>query len=334
MKADAIQRGQPVATFLSARSQEAILRTVREECQPTGVFWLMNALSSVIARYSLLANSAAVVIGAMFVAMLLGPISGVALGLNDGDRPLLRRALHTLVGGVVWIFAIAVLVGLVHRDVPLTGEILSRTDASLFDLIIALAGGAAGAVAVLSPRVGTAIVGVAVATALVPPLAAAGILVGRGDFDLAGGGALLLTLTNVIAIQLAFSLVFWFGGYRRVTSMGGVGFLVFLRRDLLSLGLVCALGVVFAIQLNHAVTASLFESRVRAELRHHLRDASGFHLVRVRIAKKNGDTLVDAVIRGPTAPLPAKVAEVRRISPHCRIARSRRCASVMCQLLS
>ena len=97
-------------------------------------------------------------------------------------------ALLTLTAGIAWILAIAVVVGFIHRDVPLTAEILSRTDPRLFDLMIALAGGAAGAVAVLSPRFGTAIVGVAVsATALVPPLAAAGILLARADFASAGG---------------------------------------------------------------------------------------------------------------------------------------------------
>ncbi len=181
------------------QSPQAIFSAVREGSEPTGVYWLMNALATVIACYGLLANSPAVVIGAMVVAMLLGPISGVALGVNESDRPLLKVALRTLSGGMAWILSIAIMIGLVHRDVPLTAEIVSRTDARLFDLIIALAGGAAGAIAVLSPRVGTAIVGVAVATALVPPLAAAGMLVARGDFELAGG-ALLLAFTNVVAI--------------------------------------------------------------------------------------------------------------------------------------
>jgi uncharacterized membrane protein len=97
----------------------------------------MNALATVIACYALFANSPAVVIGAMVVAMLLGPIGGVALGLNESDRPLLATTLRSLGGGIAWILA----VGLIHRDVPLTAEILARTDPRLFDLIIALAGG-------------------------------------------------------------------------------------------------------------------------------------------------------------------------------------------------
>ena len=182
----------------------------------------MNGLASVIASYGLLADSPAVVIGAMVVAMLLGPISGVALGLNEGDTQLLATAGLTLAGGILWILAVAVVVGFIHRDAPLTSEILSRTNTRLFDLVIALAGGAAGAVAVLSPRVGAAIVGVAVATALAPPLAAAGLLAARADLERAGG-ALLLAATNVIGIQFAFSVVFWVGGYRRFRANRGSG---------------------------------------------------------------------------------------------------------------
>ncbi len=77
--------------------------------------------------------------------------------------------------------------------------------------------------------VDVALVGVAVATALVPPLAAAGILLARADFLL--GGALLLAATNVIAIQFAFSAIFWVSGYRRPTSMRQEGVLASLQRD-------------------------------------------------------------------------------------------------------
>jgi uncharacterized hydrophobic protein (TIGR00271 family) len=155
---------------LSSDPREAVLKSVWESSRPSRVYWLMNALATVIACYGLFAGSAAVVIGAMVVAILLGPISGVALGLNEGDRSLLGTALISLVGGIAWTLAIGLVIGVIHRDVPLTSEILSRTDLSLFDLMVALAGGTAGAVALVSPRVGTAIFGVAVATALVPHL--------------------------------------------------------------------------------------------------------------------------------------------------------------------
>lgn len=307
---DIAKNAQPasldVAPDVSQRS-EVVLKAVREGSEPSRVYWLMNGLSTVIACYGLFANSVAVVIGSMVVAMLLGPIAGIALGLNNSDLRLLRTALLSLSGGIAWIFAIATIVGLIHRDVPLTEEIFSRIKPDLFELIIALASGAAGAVAVLSPRVGTALVGVAVATALVPPLAVSGILLARGDF-VASGGAFLLAVTNIAAIQVAFSAVFWIGGYRQITAVGRDGFLAFVRRDLLGVGFLCVLAIVFGIQLHDAINTSLFESGVRAVLRQRFNDASGFHVVDIRLARQTGATVVRAVIRGPQAPSPESVA--------------------------
>jgi uncharacterized hydrophobic protein (TIGR00271 family) len=220
----------------------------------------------------------------MVVALLLEPIAGVALGLNQSDRPLLKTALRSLAGGIVWILAIAVAVGVLHRDVPLTDEILSRTKPDLFNLIIALASGAAGAVAVLPARVGTAIVGVAVATALVPPLAAAGILAARANFVLARG-ALLLALTNVAGIHVAFPVVFWAGGYQQVTAIGKLGYFAFLRRNLLSVVAVAVLAAFLGLQLRSTIKASLFESEIRAVLRQRFNDSSGFHLASVRVSR-------------------------------------------------
>jgi len=294
--------------------RQAVLSAVAEASEPSGVFWVMNPLATVIACYGLLANSPAVVIGAMVVAMLLGPISGVALGLNESDGPLLRAALRTLAGGIVWILVIAIVVGFIHRDVPLTEEILSRTDARLFDLVIALAGGAAGAIAVLSPKIGTAIVGVAVATALVPPLAVAGMLVARGEFVLAGGAA-LLAFTNIVAIQLAFSAVFWIGGYRRLTSFGELVFVTFLRRELPSLALVAVLAAVLGFQLHSAIVRSLFETKVHAVLRERFDSSTGSRLIEVRFVKEINSTTVSAVFRGTKAPSAAEVGAAQRALP-------------------
>jgi uncharacterized membrane protein len=78
----------------------------------------MNVLAAVIACYGLLANSPAVVIGAMIVAMLLGPIMGAALALVDSDMALLRSALFTLLGGVLVVMTTASVLGLIHKRYP------------------------------------------------------------------------------------------------------------------------------------------------------------------------------------------------------------------------
>ncbi len=131
-----------------------------------------------------------------------------------------------------------------------------------------------------------------------PPLAAAGLLLARGDFERAGG-ALLLVLTNIVAIQVAFSAVFWAGGYRWLTAIGEQGLFAFLKRNILSLAFIGLLALILGIQFHSVVAKSLFESQVRAALRHRFDDDSRFHLVSVRFAKSADATIVRAVVRGP-----------------------------------
>lgn len=124
-------------------------------------FVVTNVLAAVVACYGLLVDSAAVVIGATILAMLLGPISGIALALVDGDARLLGRASLAVAGRVSVVLITAAIIGFVHKDVPVTHQILERTSPNFFELMIALAGGAAGAYASISPRLSIAFVGVA-----------------------------------------------------------------------------------------------------------------------------------------------------------------------------
>ncbi len=90
-------------------------------------------------------------------------------------------------GGILVILGTAFAVGILNAEIPATREMMARTAPNLFDLMIALGGGAAGAYASVSPRLSIAFVGVAIATALVPPLATRGIFLARGDFALSAG---------------------------------------------------------------------------------------------------------------------------------------------------
>lgn len=234
----------------------------------------------------------------MVVAMLLGPIAGVALGLTDRDHALFSTALFCLSGGMAWILLVAIVIGTIHRDAPLTAEIISRTSPTLFDLMIALAGGAAGGIAMVSPSVGTAIVGVAIATALVPPLAATGLLLARGDLDMAWN-ALILTLTNVVAIQFSFSVVLWFNGFRRLTRFAGSGICEFLRRDFVNIAIICALAAVLGLRLHHVITTALFEAQVRNVLKQYAGRLPGLYVDTVRFEHDKAHNLVRAVLRGP-----------------------------------
>lgn len=277
---------------------------------PSKMYFLMNALSAIIASYGLVANSVAVVIGAMLVAMMLGPITGVALAIIDYRMPLLRKSLFTVAAGGALVVSIGFIVGLMHYGQPLTNEILSRTQPTSMDLMIALAGGTAGAYAMISPHLSVAVVGVAVATALVPPLAASGILFANGEMSL-GFGALLLAVTNIIAIQFTNAMVLWFTGFRRLVDddyKSSASF-TFFRRNAVTLTMLIGLGIYLSFNLNSIAKQQKFETNVKAAINDHFID-KGNVLTNTQFEKKPDYQIIRAVVRGETDPSPYDVQQI------------------------
>lgn len=173
-------------------------------------FWTMLTLSAVIAGAGVLSDSTATVIGAMIIAPLSTPILGVGLGIAKRDRTLSRRSLLYVVLGAALAIAIGALFSLlVPGGVNLlaNSQIAGRTSPGLTDLIAALATGVAGAVAMSRRDVAAVLPGVAIAISLVPPLAVVGVCLGQGAIGLALG-ALLLFLSNLLALVLIGALVF------------------------------------------------------------------------------------------------------------------------------
>jgi uncharacterized hydrophobic protein (TIGR00271 family) len=198
---------------LTREGQLALYRNLQEAARPNVHFFVLITLSSVIASLGLLINSPAVVIGAMLVAPLMSPIVAIAAGLTFGDAQMLREGLASTVQGAMAAIFIAIVIGLIVPGAGATSEILARTEPSLIDLMIALASGMAGAYAIARKEVGEALPGVAIAAALLPPLASAGLGVALRDGAIVGG-ALLLFTTNLIAIVFAASVVFLLLGVR------------------------------------------------------------------------------------------------------------------------
>lgn len=165
------------------------------------VFTVTVILSTVVAAVGLVRDNVAVIIGAMVIAPLLGPNMVLALATTLGDLQLTRRALRVNCFGLALSLLISTLIGLLISVDPAVNEIATRTQVSLSDIVLALAAGSAGALA-LTTGLSAAIVGVMVAVALLPPVTATGLLVGSGDWELAAG-SLLLTATNIVCINLA-----------------------------------------------------------------------------------------------------------------------------------
>ncbi|MGP9557547.1 DUF389 domain-containing protein [Psychrobacter sp. AOP7-A1-24] len=280
---------------------------------PSKMYFIMNILSAIIASYGLVTNSAAVVIGAMLVAMMLGPITGIALAIIDNRMPLLRKSLFTVVVGVSLVVLVGFIVGWLHKDQPLTAEILSRTQPTSMDLMIALAGGTAGAYAMVSPHLSVAVVGVAVATALVPPLAASGILLANGEMQL-GLGALLLAATNILAIQFTNALVLWILGFRRLVDddYKSNTYLTFLQRNAVTLLLLGGLGAYLTINLQTNAKQQIFESSVKETINNYFID-QGNVLTNTQFDTSKTNQVVRAIVRGETLPSSYDVRQIETI---------------------
>lgn len=191
---------------------------LRDSAQPDFDYFVLVVLSSMIATLGLLTNSGAVIIGAMLVAPLMSPIIGLGMGSLTGDEKLLKNAGSAIVRGAIVAIAISVILTWFNNALPfvtlqeLPTEVLSRTRPSPLDLLIALAGGLAAAFALAQPSLSAALPGVAIATALMPPLGTIGIGIAMGRWDVAGG-AFLLFITNAVTIAFASMLVFWVLGF-------------------------------------------------------------------------------------------------------------------------
>lgn len=219
-------------------------------------FTVLLTLSVLVAAVGLLQDSTAVVIGAMLIAPLMAPIMGIAASvvMGWGQRLLIGTAI--VVGSVLAAVGLAWLVALLlpAAGTALPEEVLARSSPDLRDLLVALAAGAAGAYATVRRQALGAMPGVAVAVALVPPLACVGVLLADGQPDLARG-AVLLFVTNLFGIVLAAAVMFVATGFVPVTGPGQGH-----RRTVTVLAATAvpavALGAVLSIRFVHLATAA------------------------------------------------------------------------------
>ncbi len=262
---------------------------------------VMNGLAATLATYGLFANNSAVIIGAMIIAVLLGPISSLALGIIDSNFKLIAKSIITLLGGVLIVCITAGICSWVNFRLPVTDEIMSRTAPNFIDLIIALVGGTAGAYSLVHKRLAIAFVGVAIATALVPPLCSATILLVKGQYVLAEG-AFLLTFTNIVGIQFGYSVVLWLKGISSRILPLNKSIIYFIRTNLIGLFIITGLGVLLTLNLASVVKKLVFENITRNLLTKQVNETPGNFLSEVRFNKENGKLVIRAVVTGTEPP--------------------------------
>jgi uncharacterized hydrophobic protein (TIGR00341 family) len=175
-------------------------------------FVLLVILSTIVAGIGLVSNSVAVIIGAMVIAPLLGPNLALAFGTSLGDLKLMARAARANLTGIsLAIVLCAAFSALAHPELS-RSELMARTTVGYEGIVLALASGAAAALS-LTTGTSSALVGVMVAVALLPPAATVGLMAGAGHLNAAGGAAMLLAV-NVISVDLAAQIVFAVRGIR------------------------------------------------------------------------------------------------------------------------
>jgi uncharacterized hydrophobic protein (TIGR00271 family) len=272
-------------------------------------FWTMLTLSAVIASAGVLADSTATVIGAMIIAPLSTPIMGIALSLvkqeaNGGFRFALLGGTTVIAVGLLFALVLPGTYDLVGND-----QIAGRTSPGVLDLVAAVATGLAGAVALARRDVAAVLPGVAISISLVPPLAVVGICAGQGSFLLAVG-ALLLFLSNLLALVLSGTLVFAMLGYGPDGARAGRP----TRRARITVGallLLIALPLVGNTIASYALT--LWEARVQSAAGEWVEDIPGATITGV----DNVSTTFYVHVRAPVElpPVEELMADVEGVVP-------------------
>ncbi len=197
---------------LSVEEKANITESILEEIQGTPLYWIQLIISVVIVTFGLLQNSVAVIIGGMLIAPLLRPIKGLAFGITTGQPRFFWKAVIlqflTIVMSVFTAYVFSLMIPLKME----TSEILARTSPNLLDLFIAIASGTIAMLSLYFKKLSETVAGVAMAAALLPPLAVVGIELSLSNSAAAGGGAFLF-LTNLCAILAVGVIIFLFYGF-------------------------------------------------------------------------------------------------------------------------
>ncbi len=222
-------------------------------------FFLLMGFATTIAAFGIISDSTAVVIGAMLVAPLMTPLMGTSLSLTMGWPKRAAMSAGVALGGVALAIGLSAVYGgtLAWGIDPVTNsQIASRVAPTLIDLIIAIAAGGAGAFALSRPDVSDALPGVAVAIALVPPLAVVGLMLEAGQLSEAFG-ALMLFTTNMVAILLVGALVFLLTGVVPVAKL--VSERVWIRNTTTLIGILAIVVLVVLGSTSERIRAQAFD---------------------------------------------------------------------------
>jgi uncharacterized hydrophobic protein (TIGR00271 family) len=206
----------PLFTHASQAQYASLFSNLREESNLNTTFMILLILATFIATFGLYINSASVIIGAMLLAPLMQPIVGVSMGLLRRDIALFSNGVQSIIIGVMAVLLSSMTIAWLLPLEQLTSEMSGRLSPTLLDMFVAIISGIAAAYAKSNEKIIGSLAGVAIAVALVPPIAVAGIGLGWAEWGMFGS-AFLLFVTNLVGIILAASLTFLMLGFSPVS---------------------------------------------------------------------------------------------------------------------
>ncbi|PCH98511.1 MAG: TIGR00341 family protein [Alphaproteobacteria bacterium] len=223
-------------------TREELYTEVKSGADGDPIFYMMVLLSTIVAAIGLINDNVAIVIAAMVIAPLLGPNLALAFGTALGDSVLIKKSLMTCALGLLAAIIPCIVLGVFLPPDITSHELHSRTEINFSAIILALASGAA-AVLSLTTGVSSALVGVMVSVALLPPAVAFGIFIGMGATTSAGESGLLL-LTNIVCVGISSQAVLLMMGIRPRTFLDKRAA---NQSSLLQVGICCALLLIISI---------------------------------------------------------------------------------------
>ena len=290
---------------LTEVEQETLRWNARRQATITIDYVTLLGVSAILATLGLVQDSVAVIIGAMLVAPLLGPLSAMSIGLVTARTSLVRRGAITLGLGTFAAMVLSFLVGWILPLAEPTPQMLLRGQPSLLDVGVAVASGLVGAFATARKDIPAALAGVAIAAALVPPLSTVGLGVAFGDAGLAGG-ALLLFLVNIASVVATGAAAFWWFGLRPVEQDHAT------RRQLTSAVLAAGLLFVVVTATVGLVEAQRTERAARDDVEQELTISDDVELVDVEVEPLEDRTVVTVIVRSERDLTDAELRDAER----------------------
>lgn len=271
-------------------NHQAVVKDIIAEVEITPGYFLALNVANLIALCGLLLGSSPVIIGAMLISPLMGPILSFGFAFVTGDETIWHKAIRKILLSVALSILLAALATLISPMKELTAEILARTRPNLYDLIIAFLAGIVGAGAICTKkRFLTVVPGVAIATAVIPPLSVTGFGIATLDFTVFSGGFLLF-FTNFVAIVLATCAVFFYYGFRRKMATE-IELLQMKKRFTFLMAVLVVISIPLALTLKNSIAEMRLNKTIGAALRQELEQEKSSHLGSFNYAERDSGRL-------------------------------------------